>query len=131
VQWIIFAIKGPNFYPKNEIMLVPMPMKCKKFLNMIIAQSPTLAQCPSYFLFDVPTSNEETYEKLLDVKLFFFNVDIVLWTSTMVQVHLWFGGQNMLIVPNVVFFYQQIFIILVSQIGTHIIRFMVRILISL
>ncbi len=108
-----------------------MPMKCKKFLNMIIAQSPTLAQCPSYFLFDVPTSNEETYEKLLDVKLFFFNVDIVLWTSTMVQVHLWFGGQNMLIVPNVVFFYQQIFIILVSQIGTHIIRFMVRILISL
>jgi hypothetical protein len=38
--------------------------KCKQFLNMIIAQSPTLAQCPSYLLFDVPTSNEETNEKL-------------------------------------------------------------------
>ncbi len=52
-------------------MLFPMCMKCKQFPNFIIAQSPTLAQCPSNFLFDVPTSNEEANEKLLEVKLFF------------------------------------------------------------
>ncbi len=46
-------------------------MKCKQFLNLIITQSLTLTQCPSYFLFYVPTSNEETNEKLLEVKLFF------------------------------------------------------------
>jgi hypothetical protein len=72
VQWIVFAIKGPNFFPKNmKKMLFPMCMKCKQFPNFIIAQSPTLAQCPSNFLFDVPTSNEEANEKLLEVKLFF------------------------------------------------------------
>jgi hypothetical protein len=32
----------------------------------MISQFPTLAQCPSYFLFDVPSSNEETNEKLLE-----------------------------------------------------------------
>jgi hypothetical protein len=44
-----------------------MAMKCKQLLNLIIAQSPTLAQCPSYFNFYVPDSNEETNEKLLEV----------------------------------------------------------------
>ncbi len=57
--------KAQTFTNKNEKMLFPMPMKCKQFLNLIIAQSPTLAQCPSYFLFDVPTSNGKTNEKIV------------------------------------------------------------------
>lgn len=75
-----------------------MLMKCKQFLNLIIAQYPTLAQCPSNFLFDVPTLNEEANEKLLEVN-FFLNVDI---NDDACSPLVWWA--NMIIVPNVVFF---------------------------
>jgi hypothetical protein len=55
---LFWPSKGQTLTKKYEKMLFPMLMKCKQFLNLIIAQSPTLAQCPFNFLFDVPTSNE-------------------------------------------------------------------------
>jgi len=55
-----FGHQRAKLLQKNmKKMLFPMMMKCKQFLNLIIAQSPTLAQCPFNFLFDVPTSNEK------------------------------------------------------------------------
>ncbi len=126
MQWIILAIKGPNSYKKNmKKMLFPVLMKCKQFLNLIIAQSPTLAQCPSNFLFDIPTSMKKQMKICCKLNCFFY-VDInddacspLVWWAKHVNC------------TQCGFFYQQIFIILVSQIGTKIIFFMVRILTSL